>query len=236
MPIRKALPSDHKRMAEIAAKAFIDDDVFGRFMYPYRREFPQDYESMWERNLWVNTNDYLREYLVACEEDTGKVVAWISWMRNGDEGERKRRNWTQRMNDSSNASIPTDGFRSEVLVYISTRYALQYDLARQIQFSLQHPRLPRIYSFRNASLGPHQESLRRMADRMSLHATRKRGQRPRNRLGGMGNPRSFQGGSLSLRDRGVEKGKFLLEIRFSRGRESRCRTARRQGQGRSCHV
>lgn len=83
-------------MAEIAVKAFIDDDVFGRFQYPHRREFPQDYLSMWERSLWVNSNDYLREYLVSYEEGTGKVVAWICWMRNGDEGERKRKNWGQR--------------------------------------------------------------------------------------------------------------------------------------------
>jgi hypothetical protein len=78
-------------MALVASRAFLDDDVFGRFMHPHRREFPQDYISMWERLLWVNANDHTREYLVSIDEESGEVAAWACWMRLGP-GAAKRSN------------------------------------------------------------------------------------------------------------------------------------------------
>ena len=92
MPVRKALPSDHKRIAQIGAIAFMEDDVAGRFLHPYRKEFPEDYNASWERRIWVGTKDYKREYMVSYDANTGEVAAWASWMRNGVEGEKKRRN------------------------------------------------------------------------------------------------------------------------------------------------
>jgi len=83
MAIRKALSSDHRAMAEIAAKAFVDEDLFGRFMYPFRREYPEDYILMWEWKIWTKFNDYAREYLVSTDEESGKVVAWAVWERLG---------------------------------------------------------------------------------------------------------------------------------------------------------
>lgn len=81
--IRKATPADQRAMAEVAAAAFVDDDVFGRFMFPHRREYPEDYIAMWERGLWVKATDYTREYLVSVDEGSGKVVAWAGWVRVG---------------------------------------------------------------------------------------------------------------------------------------------------------
>lgn len=83
MAIRKATPADHRTMAEIAAAAFIDDDVFGRFMFPHRREYAEDYISMWERDLWVKSTEYPRDYLVSVDDASGKVVAWAGWVRIG---------------------------------------------------------------------------------------------------------------------------------------------------------
>jgi len=83
MAIRKAVPSDHRVMAEIAARAFMDDDVFGRFMFPHRHEHPEDYISMWERKIWVNSNNHMSEHVVAVDDVTGEVAAWARWSRIG---------------------------------------------------------------------------------------------------------------------------------------------------------
>jgi len=91
MAIRKATTSDHRAMAEVAARAFVDDDVFGRFQFPYRLEHPEDYIAMWERKIWVGSNDYIREYLVAIDEVSGEVAAWAEWSRLGP-GAAKRAN------------------------------------------------------------------------------------------------------------------------------------------------
>ena len=91
MAIRKAVPADHRAMAEIAARAFVDDDVFGRFKFPYRREHPEDYISMWERRIWVTSNGYTHEYVVSIDEKSGEIAAWAEWTRVGP-GATKRAN------------------------------------------------------------------------------------------------------------------------------------------------
>ena len=78
-------------MAEVAARAFIDDDVFGRFQFPYRREHPEDYISMWERKIWVNSTDHTREHVVSVDEMSGEVAGWAEWSRTGP-GAAKRAN------------------------------------------------------------------------------------------------------------------------------------------------
>lgn len=92
MTIRKATPADHRAMAEVAAAAFIDDDVFGRFMYPHRREYPDDYIMGWERDFWVKSTEPEREYLVSVDDATGEVAAWACWMRVGPGAATTRQN------------------------------------------------------------------------------------------------------------------------------------------------
>lgn len=99
MTIRKAVPADHRIMAELAAKAFIDDDVFGRFMYPKRREHPQDYISMWERKIWVQSNDYTKQYIVSVDETSGEIAAWSEWTRIGAGAERMQNPLSLRKSD-----------------------------------------------------------------------------------------------------------------------------------------
>ena len=49
--IRKARLADVTEMADVFATGFIDDDVFGRFMHPKRREFPEDWLRYWQREI-----------------------------------------------------------------------------------------------------------------------------------------------------------------------------------------
>lgn len=49
--IRQAALADIPQMADVFAAGFIDDDVFGRFMHPKRREYPQDWLRYWTWDL-----------------------------------------------------------------------------------------------------------------------------------------------------------------------------------------
>lgn len=83
MPIRDAIPADYPRMAEVAAAAFMEDDVYGRFMFPHRRQYPDDYISQWERRIKIYATMPEYEHQVAVDELTGSVVAWACWERIG---------------------------------------------------------------------------------------------------------------------------------------------------------
>ena len=49
--IRQATLADVPQMADVFAAGFIDDDVFGRFMHPKRREFPEDWLQYWKTEI-----------------------------------------------------------------------------------------------------------------------------------------------------------------------------------------
>ncbi|OBT63140.1 hypothetical protein VE03_07849 [Pseudogymnoascus sp. 23342-1-I1] len=83
MSIRAAIPADYPRMAEVAAAAFMEDDVYGRFMFPHRREYPADYTTRWERRITMYATMPAYEHQVAVDAPTGSVVAWACWERIG---------------------------------------------------------------------------------------------------------------------------------------------------------
>ena len=83
MPVRVATPADYPRMAEVSAAAFMEDDVYGRFMFPHRRVYPADYTTMWERRINVYATSPAREHLVSEDATTGAIVAWACWERVG---------------------------------------------------------------------------------------------------------------------------------------------------------
>jgi hypothetical protein len=83
MPVRAATPADYPRMAEIAAASFMEDDVYGRFMFPHRRAYPTDYIAMWERRINVYATSPAREHLVFEDTTKGAIVAWACWERTG---------------------------------------------------------------------------------------------------------------------------------------------------------
>lgn len=49
--VRLAKWSDTARMAEIAAEAFDQNDLCGRFMHPHRHQFPADYITFWRQEI-----------------------------------------------------------------------------------------------------------------------------------------------------------------------------------------
>lgn len=49
--IRLATLEDVPQMAKVFGDGFIDDDVFGNFMHPKRREYPEDWLRCWKRDL-----------------------------------------------------------------------------------------------------------------------------------------------------------------------------------------
>jgi hypothetical protein len=83
MSIRAAVPVDYPRMAEVAAAAFMEDDVYGRFMFPHRRQYPEDYITQWERRIAMYATKPEYEQYVAVDALTGSVVAWACWERIG---------------------------------------------------------------------------------------------------------------------------------------------------------
>lgn len=70
-------------MAEVAAAAFMEDDVYGRFMFPHRREYPADYINQWERRITMYATKPEYEHQVSVDALTGSVVAWACWERSG---------------------------------------------------------------------------------------------------------------------------------------------------------
>lgn len=93
--IREASYGELPRVANILARAFWDDNLFGGLIHPKRTEFPETMELYWLRRIRVDFWDYRQRFLVATEEDeTGKdvVVAFAQWARLG-EGAKKMDCW-----------------------------------------------------------------------------------------------------------------------------------------------
>jgi hypothetical protein len=88
MTIREAQYSDLRAAAELAAAAFIDDELFV-LMHPHRHEYPEDFVRSFERELRVQWFDPKHVILVAVDPPSGKVVGVAKWERQGDGG-RKR--------------------------------------------------------------------------------------------------------------------------------------------------
>ena len=70
-------------MAEAAAAAFMDEELYGVLMHPHRKEYPEDYALAFERMLltaWYSAN---RKFLVGLDKTSGNVVAFAEWERQG---------------------------------------------------------------------------------------------------------------------------------------------------------
>jgi GNAT superfamily N-acetyltransferase len=55
--IREATLADVPQIANVFAAGFIDDDVFGRFMHPKRREYPDDWLHYWHKDIRTHLID-----------------------------------------------------------------------------------------------------------------------------------------------------------------------------------
>ena len=90
MHLRAALPTDEPLMARICARAFFNDDLFGRVIHPQRTTYPDDVQIYWHewlRRDWASPRSRI---LVAVREpdhvgDQERIVGVAIWERQGDD-------------------------------------------------------------------------------------------------------------------------------------------------------
>lgn len=70
-------------MAEVAAAAFVDEELWGVLMHPLRKEYPEDFVSFFQTKFLRQWFDSRREVLVGLDGPMGKVVAYAIWERQG---------------------------------------------------------------------------------------------------------------------------------------------------------
>lgn len=84
--------ADTAKMAEVAAAAFDNNDLCGRFMHPYRHQFPADFITFWRRDIRNHFFDPDVSFLVSTIED-GSVVGTAKWKRHGKGAQKLTRGW-----------------------------------------------------------------------------------------------------------------------------------------------
>ena len=71
-------------MAGVTAAGFIEDDVFGNFMHPRRKEFPDDWRHSWQKEIQTILVKADSRNYVCFENDSGRVAAICLVKRLGD--------------------------------------------------------------------------------------------------------------------------------------------------------
>lgn len=90
--VRLATWADTATMAEVAAAAFDKNDLCGRFMHPYRHQFPLDFITFWRRDIRNHFFDPDVSFLVSTIED-GSIVGTAKWKRQGKGAQKLTRGW-----------------------------------------------------------------------------------------------------------------------------------------------
>lgn len=90
--VRLATWADTATMAEVAAAAFDKNDLCGRFMHPYRHQFPNDFITFWRRDIRNHFFDPDVSFLVSTIED-GSIVGTAKWKRQGKGTQKLTRGW-----------------------------------------------------------------------------------------------------------------------------------------------
>lgn len=87
MHLRLALPTELPSMAAICARAFWDDDLFGRVIHPQRSTYPNDVQIFWHEWLRRDLASPSNKVLVAVddEDQQEKIVGVAIWERQGDD-------------------------------------------------------------------------------------------------------------------------------------------------------
>ncbi|KAF3032373.1 hypothetical protein E8E12_001620 [Didymella heteroderae] len=93
MHLRPARPSDEPVIVRICARAFFDEDLFGRVIHPHRYEFPDDVEVFWHeqvRDDWSDTRNKVIVAVVHDENHQEKIMGLAVWQRQGDDAGAQR--------------------------------------------------------------------------------------------------------------------------------------------------
>ena len=86
MSIRHAQHSDQPAMAQIATKAFIDDELFGELIHPHRKQYPEDVQMFWLKRLRKAWNKPYNHFLVStikAQDGSEIVTGMVRWSRKG---------------------------------------------------------------------------------------------------------------------------------------------------------
>lgn len=81
--IRRAKLKDSQTLGTILAAGFIDDDVFGEYLFPHRREYPDDYRLQFARMMRSHMYKRGHRVRVAVDSSTSRVIGVASWERQG---------------------------------------------------------------------------------------------------------------------------------------------------------
>jgi GNAT superfamily N-acetyltransferase len=73
--IREATYVDVSAMAEVAAAGFLEEDFFGNFMHPHRKEFPEDWNYFWQKEIRTHMMKASSRNYVCVECATSRIVA-----------------------------------------------------------------------------------------------------------------------------------------------------------------
>jgi len=104
--IRKARRSDIRAMAESAAAAFMDEELWGNVMHPHRKEYPGDFVLGFERKILRNWHHPRRRFLVGLDRHSGKVVGFAEWERQGILDDPVAPSWVQYLDVGGPARNP----------------------------------------------------------------------------------------------------------------------------------
>lgn len=88
MYLRPAQPSDEPVIADICARAFFEEDLFGRVIHPYRAEFPADVQIFWHewvRSEWASPRSKVIVAVTTDNDQKERVVGAAIWQRQGDD-------------------------------------------------------------------------------------------------------------------------------------------------------
>lgn len=92
---RLAQWSDIDAMAELAAKAFDENDLCGRYMHPDRHQFWPDFVMFWRRDIREHLLESNVYYIVSTTNETEpeKVVGAAKWKRQGKKAPASTQSW-----------------------------------------------------------------------------------------------------------------------------------------------
>lgn len=82
--IRPATLSDQIEMAQLTAAGFLDDDVYGNYQHPHRKEYYDDWTFYWQKALRTHIVEKNQRVFVGVDEQSGRIAGVIVWERMGE--------------------------------------------------------------------------------------------------------------------------------------------------------
>jgi GNAT superfamily N-acetyltransferase len=81
--VRFATLRDAKDISEVLAAAFFDNELSGEYLFPRRRQYPEDYRRNFQHKARAHMVQSRRRVLVAIDPATSRIVGFASWERRG---------------------------------------------------------------------------------------------------------------------------------------------------------